>query len=1122
MRQNILLIYPPDREGVAIPDVPPLGLAYLASFARSRLGKDYPITLLDLNLIRPDEQRLRQILMALEARPNIIGIGGIVTVFKHFLSISKICKEIFPDAVLVAGGSLATTTSHLLFAHSPVDICVKGEGEETFLEILEILERGGGSGDLKNIRGTIVRDTENSTILNNPSRGQLQDLDAVGMPAYELLEMERYAKNGILNLWSYAKDLPSSVFSPGALHMSLVTSRGCTNRCTFCHRQFPQMRMHSPTFIIDHIMFLHETYGINVITFIDELFNSSTKRMDEMISCLTKIQQKIPDFRFRVGGLRADLVTPEFLHRLKDVGCFQVIYGLEFGSQKILNLMRKNITVEENRRAVIAAKDAGLHCIPQFVFGLPGEDRSTLREAIDFIKSVDFWTYLSLHRANAYPGSELYQYAKEKNLIKDEFNYISSLASTDQYPLQLGDISPQEMKNLIRRYTVTRELKKNFKVAIFTLAVKILKKAKRVSAVFKSSETQPTTLFFESYSIIQLLFLFGRIKKSKEVYFYKKSFPPSRFNPRVKKIVIKMIRLCNNKVEIRTLPAEMVNRHAWAMNKKAVDVTDKLSASIESSASYRNILNIIKDGNILKCYKAQVVNDISSRLLFFKIAEDLIAERKNGIFLIPVDNDNEFIQNELFGNKRLDSHIPSICVAANRVIKFLRKIYLVIALQAVPVTYVALMLNKLTFGKIGGRQYDISMAVTYGFYNSDIMVDGVKRLQDDSYLYDEEAKKGRIIHIFKMWKWPPQIESNYKKVMNEKGVPFIDEEDYKLNLEFMKIAARIQLSLLKFCLIHKFCWNDKVFCLIYSRNIVYWMLKTHLEFKNVDYKVGFIKYDYSPYHIVETILASQNNRKMVGIQHAASPYESPALSYVHFDKYLVYGEMFIREFSSHWSRLKLEKTGRESVDFVLSFLKDEDAMARLRDRFEKIYPARKYRAIIAMSGDVDYIPRSQWDEMYNALHSLKELNDLDINVFLRFRSTKYMTGSENMLRFSRLPQWDDRIIIDHENFSTYELMVLCDLFIACNISFTVNEAIATRAKVFTFNLHGRADYFFGDRYGKDFILNTEADLLRVFKGLKNNFQGFDCDWPLLKKECNFYYDSKNLQRIREAAWSTVL
>jgi anaerobic magnesium-protoporphyrin IX monomethyl ester cyclase len=487
MSSHILFIYPPEREENLYPDIPPLGLVYMSSFIRRQLRNKYKITLWDLNLHRITREQFEEKLQKLEDKPDIIGIGGIVTVFKHFLWMSEICKEIFPSSLLVAGGSLGSTVPHLLFKHSPVDICVKGEGEHTLLEIIDNLENGASKSDMLHIQGILLWDAEKNCLIETPPRPRTVDLDIFGMPAYDLLDMQQYAANGIRNLKGYIKDLPPQIFSPGNLHMAVTTSRGCTSRCTFCYRQFPKIELNSPAFVKNHLKFLYHEFGINVVSILDELFNISEKRMYEMISCFTEIKHEIPEFYFRIGGARVDLINTESLKKLKESGCFQIIYGLESGSQKMLDMMKKRVTVEQNRKAVIAARDAGLHCVPQFITGLPGEDRDTLKETFKFINSIDFWSYISLHRANAYPGSEIYQYAKDKGLIKNEFEYVSSLAGTNVYPLQLADISAKEIKRMLARYTIMREARlafknKNLLMAIFVLIIKLIRGAIHISA----------------------------------------------------------------------------------------------------------------------------------------------------------------------------------------------------------------------------------------------------------------------------------------------------------------------------------------------------------------------------------------------------------------------------------------------------------------------------------------------------------------------------------------------------------------------------------------------------------------------------------------------------------------
>ena len=483
MGSHVLLIYPPDREEFITPETPPLGLAYLASFVKSQMEGGTKVSILDLNLHRMNKEQFRESLLKLDEKPDIVGIGGIVTVFKHFLWMSKVCKEIFPDSLLVAGGSLASTVPHLLFRHSPVDVCVKGEGEFALLGIIKSLEHGIDKGDMQHIKGIFLWDEGKGSLVETSPRPRISDLDIFGMPAYDLLDVEQYAVNGIKNLKGYAKDLPSHILSPDNLHMTVISSRGCVGRCTYCYRQFSKIGTNSTDFLKRHIMFLYNQFGINIVSFIDELFNLSEERMNDMYSCLREIKEMIPSFHFRIAA-RADMISVESLKKLKEAGCFQITYGLESGSPKMLKIMKKRVTVEQNRNAVIAARDAGLYCVPQFVIGLPGENRETLVETINFIKSIDFWSFVSIHLANAYPGTEIYQDAKKKGLIDNEFAYVSSLAGTGRYPLQLAEIPQKEMMGILRKYLALRQVrlifkKNNFLNGVFDLVAWIKKIAWR-------------------------------------------------------------------------------------------------------------------------------------------------------------------------------------------------------------------------------------------------------------------------------------------------------------------------------------------------------------------------------------------------------------------------------------------------------------------------------------------------------------------------------------------------------------------------------------------------------------------------------------------------------------------
>ena len=626
-------------------------------------------------------------------------------------------------------------------------------------------------------------------------------------------------------------------------------------------------------------------------------------------------------------------------------------------------------------------------------------------------------------------------------------------------------------------------------------------------------------LFFETYSIIQVLLLFSSIRRSEIIYFNRRAFPPLKHNGWSKKGVLKIIKLLNRDVKIELLPIEKVNECTWVMNKRAISIAEKLAPEILRGSAYKTILKIVRDDNILKCYKAQLVNDVSARLLFYKMAEHMGRIYKNDILAVPAEIDSHFEPERLLiGDCAFRLFMRSS--GSYRLRAAIKKAYAVALITLLPFLYVMMKSRKITFRRINKKRYDIGMPFIFGFHRQGERAKDITGAQDDGYLYRKGDPKGSIIHIFSYWRRPREFEEEQKKVMSEKNLPFADKREYKMTLSFVKKVLKMQFDTIAGSFRSAFYKNDRSDYVLYSARILFWILEKYLEFANIDYKVEFIRNDFSPISIISTILCNQNEKKTVAIQHAASPYDLPVLSYSHFDKYIVYGDMYADDFSQYWEGLELVKTGRERVDYAVNILNNKETMSDLKDRYAKLYPARRYTAVIAMSGDVERNPRSQWDKMYGALRRLKTDCDVDFNLFLRFRDAKRIRASENMSRFAELSEKDERIIVDHTNFSTYELMALCDVFIACNLSFCINEAIATGARVFTFDLHGRVKYILRDR-ASAIILNTEDDIIKVFNGLRDNFSEFNCDWEFLRRYCNYHDDGRNLERIQEAVWSLV-
>lgn len=629
-------------------------------------------------------------------------------------------------------------------------------------------------------------------------------------------------------------------------------------------------------------------------------------------------------------------------------------------------------------------------------------------------------------------------------------------------------------------------------------------------------------LFFETYSIIQTLFLFRYIKKAQTIYFHKRLFPSLESNRLVVKIVIKIIRFLNSSVSIETLPAKKINEPNWIANKKSVDIVEDMESHIKGSASYKTMLKIILDKNILKYYKRNIADDVSARILFFRVVKDFIDEY-GSIVIIPSCNDYQDIQKVSLGEETVDQFILQESFLINRVRDACLTIYALFMFLFLPFAYLILNLKKIRLRKIVKKKFDIAMPVIFGFYKQDVIIDGVKRNQDDGYLYNKEITPGHIIHIFNHWRFSPELTKSYKSIMDKKCIPYIDRRDYEIGIDLLMIVLTIQIKILQCFFSALFTFHEKHNYIMYNNRIIYTMLKKYLEFENVDYKVELVRTDYAVGHIIDTILCNQHNKKTVGIQHGstAGPYVFNCLCYVHFDKYCIFSDRHLELYSPYWNRLNLRKVGNYRIDHLVEMGRNQSLIESNRRKFIALYGKRKHFVLILFPNPSEYAEYNlieKWDVMYKALREVQSAK-LDCTIMLRFRSLEHVE-SMHLRRFKNLPDMDKRFVIDLASFTTYELMAMSDVIISSCHSSGMIDGVSLTKPTFTFDYMGTAKYCF-EKYGKDLVLYDKEDVLNIFKNLENNFIGYNCNWDLLRKEYNYYYDGTCLSRLQRVIIETL-
>ncbi|MGP3667039.1 MAG: B12-binding domain-containing radical SAM protein [Candidatus Bathyarchaeota archaeon] len=372
---------------------PPLGLAYLAAVLEKNC---YNVEILDLPALNIGLDIFKKII---ERRPlDIVGVTATTSTINSAYKIIKIVKQISPETLTVLGGAHVTFVPERTMNECPqIDVGCIGEGEYTFLELVQTVE---SEGCLEKVKGIVYRDKD-GLIRKNPPRCYIENLDELPFPARHLLPMDKYR-----------------VFNEKMIIGTILTSRGCPFNCIFCSSSLlfgKKFRARSPGNVVDEIEQFQEAYKTRYVEFIDDTFTFDKKRAEEI--CREIIRRRL-DVSW-VCSCRVDLIHRELMKLLKKAGCRMIYFGVESGVQRVLNLMRKGIKVEQAYRVIKWAREVGLETVASFILGTPGETMKEALQTIKFAKKLNP-DYAQFSIATPFPGTELYKIAKERGLLLTE------------------------------------------------------------------------------------------------------------------------------------------------------------------------------------------------------------------------------------------------------------------------------------------------------------------------------------------------------------------------------------------------------------------------------------------------------------------------------------------------------------------------------------------------------------------------------------------------------------------------------------------------------------------------------------------------------------------------------
>jgi radical SAM superfamily enzyme YgiQ (UPF0313 family) len=401
---------------------PPLGLGYLASYLRQAGIK---VSIIDntIELLSSSEfvQRFEEI------DPDVVGFTALTSVVNNALALAKIIKANKPTVKIIFGGSHASALPRDLLKDEAVDIVIRGEGEETLLEVVRAISQ---NDIFSGINGIVYK--YKGEIIENSPRVIIKNIDDIPFPAFDLLPMSKYS-------------LPSSRRLTSSRVASVITTRGCPYHCSFCSKIIfkDSVRMRSPQNVISEMELLVKKFEVGELVIWDDNFNLDPKRAIEICELMVK---KSFGLTWTCSN-RANLFSEELCCALYDAGCRLVNFGVESGNQNVRDSIKKQINEQDIYKAIRLCRKHKLMVTCSFILGLPGETYESACETLQFAKELEpdygiFCMFVPM------PGSELFELLEKDGIIKidqtDWGGYVPMLSASPPV-VELGSMTKKEL-----------------------------------------------------------------------------------------------------------------------------------------------------------------------------------------------------------------------------------------------------------------------------------------------------------------------------------------------------------------------------------------------------------------------------------------------------------------------------------------------------------------------------------------------------------------------------------------------------------------------------------------------------------------------------------------------------
>ncbi len=381
----------------------PMGIMYLASYIRKfRENKD-EINIIDMKLDNYSVEETTEII--LQNKPEIIGLSCFTPDGILLNNLSKELRKKGFAGKIIAGGPHPSSYTEEVLKDRTIDLAVIGEGENTFLELMNKLEL---REEISNIEGIAYYNDGNLKI--NEKKSYIDNLDNIPFPAWDLIKFEKYFK--------YITGVPLKQRQ----YMQIFTSRGCPYKCIYCHNIFgKKFRARSIDNVLQEIQILVNDFDIKELLIMDDIFNLNQERAGKIMDGIKSLNKRI-NISFPTG-LRGDILSEELIKKMRDAGTYYVVIAIESGSQRMQKYIKKHLHLERTKNSIMNLAKYGIFVNSSLLFGFTEERPQDIKETFDFVRN----TALDMTQPfilNPFKGTEAFSLInKEITETYDLYNY---------------------------------------------------------------------------------------------------------------------------------------------------------------------------------------------------------------------------------------------------------------------------------------------------------------------------------------------------------------------------------------------------------------------------------------------------------------------------------------------------------------------------------------------------------------------------------------------------------------------------------------------------------------------------------------------------------------------------